>query len=68
MCIDKDETTDLHARVLYRKIFVHNLAIMVVRGYLSDVFYKYTRPGSISDWIVLFKVVCGASYDIQIFI
>ena len=49
MYIEKDETTDLQARVLSRKMFVHNLAIMVVWGSFSDVVYKYARPGYISD-------------------
>ena len=49
MYIDKDETTDLQDRVLSRKIFSHNLAIMVVWGSFSGVVYKYARPGYISN-------------------
>ena len=65
MYIDKDKMTDRRARVLARKRFVHDLAIMVVRGYLSVGIYKYGRHGSISDWIAVFKVARGASYDSQ---
>ena len=47
--IDKYETTDLQARVLACKIFVHKLSIMVVWSYFSDVVYKYARPGYLTD-------------------
>ena len=53
------------ARVLARKRFVHNLAIMVVWGYFFVGVYKYESAGSLSDWIVVFKVTCGASYKSQ---
>ena len=68
ICIEKDEMTDHQARFLTRKIFVHYLVIMIVRGYFSDVVYKYTRRVSISDWIVVFKVDRGAIYKSQNFI
>ena len=64
-CIDKDEMPDRRARVLARKRFLHNLAIMVVRVSFSVGVYKHARAGSLSDWIVVFKVACSASYDIQ---
>ena len=48
-------------RILARKIFAHDLPIMVVRGSFSVGIYKYARPGSLSDWIVVLKVMCGAS-------
>ena len=62
MYIDKDDTTDLQARVLARKIFMNDLAIMVVQGYFYVSNYKYARPGSIYDKIVVFRVARGASY------
>ena len=65
MCINKDETPDRRARVLARKRFVHNLAIMVIRGSFSFDIYKYARHGSLSDWIVLFKFAHGQSYKSQ---
>ena len=65
MCIEKDEIMDRRARFLARKIFINNLAIMVVRGSLYVGVYKYARPGSLSDWIVVFKVNQGASYKSQ---
>ena len=61
MCIYGDEISDSRSRVLACKRFLHNLSIMVVWGSFSVVVYKYEKPGSISDWIVLFKVACGAS-------
>ena len=41
---------------------------MIVRGSLSIGVYKYARPGSLSNWIVVFKVARGASHEIQIVI
>ena len=49
MCIDKDEIQDLRSRIITCKIFINNLAIMVVRGSFYVSVYKYVRPGSISD-------------------
>ena len=43
---------DCRARVLARKRFVHELAIMVVWVSFSVGMYKYARPGSLSGWIV----------------
>ena len=65
MCIYKDEMLDRRSRVLTRKRFVHNFYSMVVRVSLYVVVYKYARPGSHYDWVVVFKVSWGASYDIQ---
>ena len=65
MYIDKDEIMDRQDRVLACKIFVHNLSIMVVLVSLSVCFYNYARPGSLSNWMVVFKVARGASYEIQ---
>ena len=65
MCIDKDEMLDPRDRVLTCKRFVHDLSIMVVWGSFSVGVYKYARPGSLSDWIVVFKVARGASYESQ---
>ena len=65
MCIDNDEIPDCRARVLARKRFVYNLAIMVVWGSFSVGVYKHATPGSISDCIVLLKFACGASYERQ---
>ena len=65
MCIDKDRIMDHQARFLARKIFINDLVIMVVRGSFYVGVYKYVNPGSLSDWIVVFKVACGASYEIQ---
>ena len=61
MCIDKDEMTDRRARFLAFKIFINNLAVMVVRGYFSVGVYKYAKPGYLYDWIVVFKVTCVKS-------
>ena len=49
MCINNDEIPDRQVRFPNRKIFLHDLAIVVVRGYFSVGVYKYTRLGSISD-------------------
>ena len=68
MCIEKDEIMNRRARFLARKIFINNLAIMVVWGYFSDFVYKYARPGYLYDWIFVFKVTRSASYGIQIVI
>ena len=38
---------------------------MVVGGYFSVGFYKYVRPDSLSEWIVVLKVDCGASQKSQ---
>ena len=38
---------------------------MVVQSYFCVGVYKYARSGSLSDWIVVFKFACGASYEIQ---
>ena len=57
--------TDRQAKVLARKICIHDLDTMVLQGSFSVGVYKYARPGSISDWIVVFKVTRDASYDIQ---
>ena len=38
---------------------------MVVQGSLSVGVYKYARPDSLPDWIVVFKVAHGASYKRQ---
>ena len=65
MCTDKDEILERQPRVLACKIFVHDLVIIVVRGYFSVGVYKYARPGSLSEWIVVFNLTRGASYDIQ---
>ena len=65
ICIDKDEITDCWARILTHKIFIHNLAIMVVQVSFYVGFYKYESPESICVWIVVFKVACGASYERQ---
>ena len=62
MFIDKYKILDRRSRVLAPKIFVNNLAIMVVWGSFSVGVYKYASPGSIYDWIVVFKVTRGASY------
>ena len=64
MCIDKGEVTDHQDRFLARNRFVDYLSIMVVRGYFYVGIYKYSRPDSLYDWIVVFKVARGASYDI----
>ena len=63
MWINKDEITYLRDRFLARKRFVHDLYIMVVRGSFSVGVYKYARPGSLYDWIVVLKVTHGASYE-----
>ena len=65
MCIEKDEMPDRQARVLARKRFINDLPTMVVRGYFYVGIYKYARPGSISDWIVVFKVARSKIYEIQ---
>ena len=57
MCIDKDEMTNCRARFLTCKRFI-NLSFYVG-------VYKYTRTGSLSDCIVLFKVARDASYKSQ---
>ena len=41
---------------------------MVVRGYFYVRVYKYSRPESLSDWIVVFKVARGESCEIIFFI
>ena len=61
MCINKDEMPDRRARLLAFKIFINNLAIMVVQGYFSVGVYKYARPGYLYDWIFVFKV--GGPYQ-----
>ena len=38
---------------------------MIVRGSFYVGVYKYSRPGSVSDWKVLFKVACGTIYESQ---
>ena len=65
MCIDKDEILDLRARVIARKIFVNNIFIMVARVYLYVGDYKYERPGSLYNRIVVFEVAHGKNYKIQ---
>ena len=65
MCFNKDEMPDRRARVLARKQFTNNLYIMVVCGYFYVGVYKYARPVSLQDWIVVFKVTHGAMYKIQ---
>ena len=65
MCTEKYKITDRRAIVLARKISVNNLAIMVVQGSFPVGVYKYASPGSLSNWIVVFKVIHGASYEIQ---
>ena len=65
MCIEKDEMPYRRSRVLICKRFVKYLDIMVLQGSFSVGVYKYARPGSISDWIVVFRVTRDASYDIQ---
>ena len=65
MCIDKDDIPYFQAIVLAHNRFVHDLSIMVVWGYFYLVVYKYSRPGSLSNWIFVFKVARGASYKIQ---
>ena len=65
ICIYKDKILDRRSRVLVCKRFIHKLAIMVVRGSFYVGVYKYARPGSFSDWIVVLKVARGASYEIQ---
>ena len=62
MCINKDEIPDRLSRVLGRKIFINNISIMVVQGYLYVGVYKYTRLGSLSDWMFVFKVAHGTIY------
>ena len=49
MSTDKDEMPDCRARVLAHKRFLHNLDIMVVRGYFSVGIYKYKRTISLSN-------------------
>ena len=41
---------------------------MVIQGYFFVGIYKYAMPGSLSDWIFVFKVARSASYDAQSFI
>ena len=65
MWINKDEIPDCWSGFLFCKIFVHELAIMVVRRSLCVDVYKYARPGSLSDRIVVFKVSLSASYEIK---
>ena len=65
ICINKDEMPYHRARILTRKRFVHNISIMVVRGYSSVGLYNYARPGSLSYWIVMFKVSRGERYKSQ---
>ena len=38
---------------------------MVVQGSFSVGVYKYARPGSLYDWIIVFKFAHGASYKSQ---
>ena len=63
--INKDEIRDHRSGFLSHKISVHHLDIMVVQRYFCVGAYKYARPGSISNWVVLFKVSLGASYESQ---
>ena len=63
MCMDKDEILDRQSRVLSRKRFLHDLYIMVARGSLYIGVYRYKRPISTSDLIVVFKVARGVSYE-----
>ena len=41
---------------------------MFVQGCFSVGVYKYARPGCLYDWIVVFKVSCGESYESQVVI
>ena len=65
MCINKDEIPDRRAIFLAHKRFINNLGIMVVRDSFCVGFYEYAKPGSLSGWIVVFKVACGTRYKIQ---
>ena len=65
MCIEKDKMPYRRSRVLICKRFVKYLDIMVLQGSFSVGAYKFLKPGSISEWMVLFKVARGASYESQ---
>ena len=65
MCIEKDKMPYRRSRVLICKRFVKYLDIMVLQGSFSVGAYKCLKPGSISEWMVLFKVARGESYESQ---
>ena len=65
ICINKYKMPDRRDRFLTCEIFINNLSIVVVRGYFSVYVYKYASPGSLSKYIVVFKVNSGASYERQ---
>ena len=63
--INKDEIPDRQARFLACKRFIKKLAIMVVLGSFYVGVYKYARSEYLYDWIVVFNVAQGESYEIQ---
>ena len=64
----RDEIPERGARLLALQELHTRPCHHICTGNFSIGVYKYARPGSISDFIVVFRVACSASYEIQIVI